>query len=113
MKRLIIILIMFPWATYAQKHDNLQLFGFGNNAPNPALFGGMVMDYSFNPPKLYPQKRKVDISFYSGIGSDSSGHLMFYTNGISIRDTTHNVMLNGDTLNPGPLWQQWKDKYYP
>lgn len=113
MKGFIIILILFPLAAYAQKHDNFQLYGYGNNSPVPALFGGMVVDYSFQPPKFYPQKRKVDISFYSGIGSDSSGHLMFYTNGISIRDTTHNVMLNGDTLNAGTLWLQWKDKYFP
>ena len=114
-KRFKVLLIMgiIPFYCCAQQHDNLQLFGFGNNAPNPALFGGMVVDYSFSPPKFYAQKRKVDISFYSGIGSDSSGHLMFYTNGISIRDTTHNVMLNGDTLNAGTLWLQWKDKYFP
>lgn len=113
MKEFIIIFILLPWAIHAQKHDNFQLYGYGNNSPVPTLFGGMAVDYAFDPPKFYPQKRKVDFSFYSGIGCDSSGQLMFYTNGISIRDTTHNVMLNGDTLNPGPLWQQWKDKYYP
>ena len=114
-KRLIFLLMMgsIPFYCCAQKHDNFQLYGYGNNSPVPALFGGMAVDYSFQPPKFYPQKRKVDFDFYSGIGCDSSGQLIFYTNGISIRDMTHNLMLKGDTLNPGPLWLQWKDNSYP
>ena len=53
------------------------------------------------------------MSFYCGICSDSSGILQFYTNGISIRDKTHERMLNGDTINPGYYWQSYKSKYYP
>lgn len=113
MKGFILIFILFPWAIYAQQHDNLQLFGFGNNAPNPALFGGMIVDYSFSPPKFYAQKRKINFGGFAGIGCDSMGRLLFYSNGISIRDTTHNYMINGDTINPGPIWLNWKDDAYP
>lgn len=38
---------------------------------------------------------------------------MFYTNGISIRDTTHNIMLHGDTINPGQYWLSWQNLSYP
>lgn len=71
------------------------------------------MDFSISPPHIYPQKKKIDFLFYCGVCSDSSGHLAFYTNGISIRDTTHNRMLNGDTLNPGPIWLDWQNFTYP
>ena len=35
--------------------------------------------------------------------SDTTGNLLFYTNGIYIADATHQPMLNGKGLNPGKL----------
>ncbi|MEZ4939981.1 MAG: hypothetical protein R3D58_03875 [Saprospiraceae bacterium] len=51
--------------------------------------------------------------FYCGICADSSGQLLFYSNGISIRDRTHERMLNGDTINPGYYWESYKNFGYP
>lgn len=108
----IAILLLISIQASAQKHDNLLLFGYDNNTTDPR-WGGMVLDFSEMPPKQYPQKRKIDMGFYVITGIDSSGRLLYYTNGISIRDTTHNRMLNGDTINPGPLWEQYKNYDYP
>lgn len=63
------------------------------------------------PPLIYSQKRKTNIDFYCGVCSDSSGVLEFYSNGMAIRDTTHEIMLNGDQLNPGLIWDQWTAAY--
>lgn len=108
----IVVLIVFPIACSAQKHDNIWMWCLYHNSSNP-VFGGMNMDFSHEPPLLYPQKKKIDLAFYCGICSDSSGILSFYTNGISIRDTTHERMMNGDTINPGSIWIDWQDRSYP
>lgn len=99
--------------SFSQKHDNTWIFGYDNAHFNQSNFGGANIDFNYSPPRIYTQKKKIDLWFYCGICSDSSGRLAFYTNGISIRDTTHNIMLNGDTINPGPVWLDWKDKVYP
>ncbi len=103
--------ILFPLLCGAQKHDYNWLFGYYNNIH--ALLGGANINFNTLPPSIYAETKKIDFSFYCGICSDSSGHLAFYTNGISIRDTTHNRMLNGDTLNPGPVWLDWQTRDYP
>lgn len=52
-----------------------------------------------SPLLIYPQKGNTDLAFYCSVCSDSLGVLEFYTNGMAIRDTTHEVMLNGNHLN--------------
>ncbi|MFN0036010.1 MAG: hypothetical protein ACKVUS_13185 [Saprospiraceae bacterium] len=105
------IFIAAPLLCVAQKHDYNWLFGYYNNV-HP-LLGGANINFNTMPPSIYVETKKIDLSFYCGVCSDSSGHLAFYTNGISIRDTTHNRMLNGDTLNPGPIWLDWQNDSYP
>ena len=103
---------LLPFATHAQKHDNFWLWGYNNTSTNPNV-GGVTMNFYNSSPNIYPEKKKVNFGFYCGICSDSSGRLTFYSNGISIRDTTHNIMLNGDTINPGLFWEQYKNSSYP
>ncbi len=97
---------------HAQKHDYNWIFGYSNNSTT-ARFGGANIDFNYSPPVVYPQKKKIDMGFYCGICSDSTGQLLFYTNGISIRDTTHNIMLHGDTINPGQYWLSSQNLSYP
>ena len=97
----------------AQRHDYNWLFGYDNKSFEQTYWGGANLNFKNTPALIYPQKKKIDFDFYCGICSDSTGTLAFYTNGISIRDTTHNIMLNGDTINPGPIWSDWKNRSYP
>ncbi len=99
--------------SFAQKHDYNWIFGYDNASFNTFKWGGANINFNTSPPALYPERKKIDMGFYCGACSDSSGHLAFYTNGISIRDTTHNIMLNGDTINPGPVWNDWQKLSYP
>jgi len=108
-----VILTLLPGIVFSQKHDNIWMFGYDNEHFNLPKFGGVNFDFSTVPPSIYPVKKKIDMAFYCGVCSDSSGVLEFYTNGISIRDTTHNIMLNGNHINPGPVWGQWQNDSYP
>ncbi|MBP6811985.1 MAG: hypothetical protein KA138_10725 [Saprospiraceae bacterium] len=101
-----------PYCCFAQKHDYNWMAGY-DNFSSDLLLGGLNIDFNTDPPTIYPEKKKISFGFYAGVCSDSSGNLAFYTNGISIRDTTHNRMLNGDTINPGPIWLDWQHEYYP
>lgn len=96
----------------AQQHDNIWMWGYESELPHPKL-GGMNMDFHYQPPLMYAQKRKINLGSYCGVCSDSTGHLAFYSNGISIQDTTHNKMMNGDTINPGYIWNNWHNDYFP
>jgi len=109
---LAIVITCLPFLASAQKHDYNWMFGYFNNSTDP-LLGGVNIDFNISPSYIYPDKKKIDQKFYCFVGSDSTGNLAFYTNGISIRDITHNVMLNGDTINPGPFWVQWQNRSYP
>lgn len=114
-KQLFVITIFLFDSSYffAQKHDYNWIFGYDNASFNHPNFGGANINFHFTPASVYPEKKKIDMRFYCGVCSDSSGHLAFYTNGISIRDSTHNIMLNGDTINPGYFWESFKNTSYP
>jgi len=99
-------------ACFAQKHDAISIFGYGN-ASNEAKFGGANIDFNFDPPKIYKQKKKIDVRFHCACCSDSTGKLLFYTNGISIQNGTHNLMANGDSINFSDLWKEFKVDGYP
>ena len=110
------LLVFFQFAClanlFAQKHDSNILFGYFNNSTDP-LLGGATMNFNTPNPKIFAESKKIDIDFYCGVCSDSTGLLQFYTNGISIRDKTHERMLNGDTINPGYYWESYQSFSYP
>ncbi len=96
----------------AQNHDYNWYFGYSNDAQDP-LLGGMTLNFKNSPPTLFAEKKQIDFRIYSCVCSDSTGKALFSTNGISIRNATHGLMENGDTLNPGEIWNSFKNLSYP
>lgn len=92
---------------WAQKHDYIQLFG-SQGCNNHPLAGGVIMNFNETPPKIDTISHRTCLFVYSSVCSDSSGHLAFYTNGLSIHNAAHHLMENGDTINPGLYWQKYK-----
>ncbi len=106
------ILMLSLWivtaSVYAQnfpKYDNVWILGrtanFGNNNGNFQLqFGNdslHVVDY----------ERNFNMSTTNTAMSDSLGNLLFYTNGIDIRNRNDAIMESGDTLVPCQLVQDY------
>ncbi|MBL7826689.1 MAG: hypothetical protein JNJ57_08670 [Saprospiraceae bacterium] len=108
--RCVFVFLLLSTAIFGQKHDYFQFFGYSSNTQ---LWGGATINFHHNPPAIYPEHKNMNFGLYCGICSDSSGVLAFYTNGIAIRDATHHIMAGGDTINPGPVWNQWHDDRYP
>lgn len=97
--------------SFAQNHDYIwQLGAFANNPDT--LFGGTVIDFNEEPPSVYQQDRDMNIDVTMASACDSSGQLQFYTNGISINDATDQIMINGDSLNPGQFANDFASSGY-
>ncbi|MFN0035077.1 MAG: T9SS type A sorting domain-containing protein [Saprospiraceae bacterium] len=121
MKRAFLLLIaslsLLPPALAQLKHDNIWTIGYSDIAPSPSgyPYGGIIMDFSVSPPSFALQDYVVDRP--KATICDKSGQLIAYTDGCRILNRNHQVMLRGDTLNPGnifnifckvtdyPLWQ--------
>lgn len=63
------------------------------------LFGNKVwLDYNTNPPQMKPGSQLNALESASAY-SDTAGNLLLYSNGISIWNSKHNVIINGTGLN--------------
>ena len=77
------------------------------------MTGSLTIDFNFTPPHVFPEKKEIDFTAYAAVCSDSSGQqVLCSTNGISIRNPLQHLMENGDTINPGLLWESGHDAGY-
>ena len=88
----------------AQKHDYNWTIGYNTGNPITSEFGGTVISFNDTPTVAIKTNQKLNFEYYSTACSDSSGSLLFYTNGISIHNYLHQLIENGDTINPGDYW---------
>jgi hypothetical protein len=94
----------------AQKHDYNWVTGYEYNAPDP--FGNMRIDFNYSPPKVVKENLKMNFQSCRGSFSDSSGNLLFYTNGIRIYNKNRQLMDRGDSINPGQVWNNSQEYGY-
>lgn len=89
----------------AQKHDYVWVYGQGKNE-NPLVRIGTI-DFATGEPVFTPRDWEGAFIRFSCSMSDSSGRLIFYTNGCHVYDASGKIMRNGDTLNSPPM-NYWK-----
>ncbi len=81
-------------------HDAVWVLGIGGE--------GVTLDFSddTNTPIIESIIKPFDMFVANTSISDESGLLQFYTNGCHILNSVHEIMENGDSLNPSvfPLW---------
>ncbi len=86
--------LSLSYSAYAQKSDNVWFIG-NNLGSAGAVFrfdnGSMQLD----------TMRNIPITWTNSTICDSSGNLLFYTNGLKIYNGQYQLMENGDSLNPG------------
>ena len=110
MKNKIVLLVILFFSTtlklFAQqsvdaKRDYQWLFGYrysGNIYSN-------LMDFNAKPAKISPVTTKMfDIEETLGQICTKDGKLLLYSLGCDIRDSSHNIIMNGDSLSYGSLW---------
>ncbi len=118
MKRSISLLIFICFVQILlsqQKLDYVWPLGYGPEFHPPTGIdqGGILMNFNDDPPSL---------SLHSFISRsqnasicDTSGNIFAYTEGCNIYNRNHVIMLNGDSLNPGKVFNLFCSSYpsYP
>ncbi|MFN0215219.1 MAG: PKD domain-containing protein [Saprospiraceae bacterium] len=112
---LLYFFICFPCLLCAQvKHDYMWPFGFGEiKIWNGFMQGGTLIDFKPSPPELTLHDFATDYPFASI--SDKDGNLVAFTDGCRIANRNKAMMLNGDSLNPGKVFNSYCDapSFYP
>ena len=100
----ILFLLGLPLFVYGQKHDYVWMFGYDSNQTSgyPGV-EGIIADFNALPVSFDYQVTNMNIFVSNATISDSLGNLLFYTNGCFIAGTGHELMENGDNLNPGEV----------
>ncbi|MBN8679566.1 MAG: T9SS type A sorting domain-containing protein [Chitinophagales bacterium] len=104
---LIITLFAVSLAQAQLKHDYVWPVGYGKKAPSQIghPFGGVIIDFNVAPPSMEVVDYIVDRP--KAAISDKNGQLVAYTDGCRIANRNHQLMLNGDTLNPGTTFNEF------
>ena len=105
---LYLLIISFPVILNAQKQDYNWLFGGDDNV------GLILLDFETEPPSVsLIENPPLEFDLTNAGISDSTGNLLFYTNGIVVVNAQHQVMENGDSLNPGEVAWDFYNEGYP
>ncbi len=94
--------------TYAQKHDENWMWGKGFELQDSAdypLAGNAQSAFPNNIINSWAQYRGMAFKEVSTSMSDAEGNLLFYTNGMRIFDSTSQLIVNGDRINYGQVWE--------
>ncbi len=103
-KYLLVIFLLVSSFTHlsAQQHDNVWLMGRSGIVPDSnSVFALSILNFSQLTPEISFLAEEMDFDVTNSSISDSSGNLLFYTNGAYIADASHQPMENGTGLNPG------------
>lgn len=90
----------------AQKHDFVWVTG-DNNGLTDTTYGGSLIDFNFLPRKVSYNFRDLNFRAANTSICDTSGRLLFYSNGCAIAGADDVLLENGDNINPGPLHDQF------
>jgi hypothetical protein len=115
MRALIFILICSSTSIFSQPlHDIVWLTGYGHLGypPNGLVVGGSILDFKNGGPDI--STVSLATQDVVGIISDRQGNLVAYSDGCKIANKNHHIMLNGDSLSPGKIFNDWCiDSEYP
>lgn len=108
MKNILVYYLLFiALNIHAQKHDYIWQMGTGGTVFNPAS----LINFNYSNDSTYIINRP-NVDRTNASICDSLGNFLFYTNGIQVIDSSYQVMLNGDSLNPGWVADDWSSNGY-
>ena len=111
----IILLVMFLHTTpnNAQvKYDYNWALGHDSNLAD-STFGGTDISFNESQISLTYTFREVNIEQTNVTMSDADGNLLFYSNGCKVFNRNHVLMENGDSINPGEVFDNQCEDAYP
>lgn len=105
---LLFLLSFSGLAAKGQMHDNHWIFGFTFGAGNT---DGTLLHFENGYPQFKQENIGQDYFHYGIVCSDSTGNLLFHTDGRQIRNRHHQIMEGGEVINPGQMWIVFYDGY--
>lgn len=100
--KFLLIFLTLPTIIFAQGRNNFWMSGY-NDSGTGALFGTTNIDFNFPGPLIYKQNRPMNFFQTFSSMTDTSGNLLFYTNGIYISNQNDDTLYNGTDFNTGAL----------
>jgi len=106
MKNIPFILLFFTILLYGQpnqdaKRDYIWMLGYDNNSDTPEI-DGVEFNFNKNPLEISHFYKPIEIFATNASICDENGNLLFYSNGCSIVNGQHDIIV--DTINYGNLW---------
>jgi hypothetical protein len=87
---------------HAQKHDNYMTLGYASTN-GIQIFGGTDINFNSWPPSTSYIFRAINYTYNVSTICNEQGELLFSTNGCFINGSDHQIILNGDNINPGNI----------
>ena len=100
--QLFFVFIFWTLIVNAQKHDNIWLLGYESDLAQEGV-EGIKLDFDGNSLEVYPTDLGFSLDISSAVVSDTAGDLLFYTEGCRIYNKYHQVLENGEGINPGEV----------
>ncbi len=97
---LFLFIFLLSFSIYSQNHDYYWPMGYTTSSPDSSL-GRTVIDFREAPPLVYKEDRELNFGFTMASYCDSTGNVLFYTNGLQVMGRDHEEIENGDHLNTG------------
>ncbi|MCB0552790.1 MAG: T9SS type A sorting domain-containing protein [Phaeodactylibacter sp.] len=86
----------------AQKYDYIWLMGYESDLSMEGI-EGIEFDFNTTTVSISPVSIGASLDISSAIISDSAGNLLFYTDGCRIIGANHQILENGEGINPGEV----------
>src|SRR5512138_1355794 len=93
----ILIICIESEAGFCQGFTNIWQLGYDSDTLPECL-----IDFSSGAAIASTINRPMSFTATNASICDSSGQLLFYTNGVYVANKNHDTLLNGSGLNPGP-----------
>lgn len=91
--------------THAQLSDRLWLGGYAE-FPDVAGYGHFTLRFQDGAVQVQPMPLTFQFESTVAVAADTAGQLLFYANGCAVANRQHEIMPNGQGLNPGSLSDQ-------
>ena len=99
---LINLVVIFP--LFGQKYDHLWLLGYDSgNEPGVEL---NMLDYNGDSVQVLTEAGATGMYVSGSVIADTSGQLLLYSDGCRVINRAHEIVENGDGINPGEVHNQ-------
>ncbi len=92
--------------TFGQQHDFVWIFGEDNGGEDYFIEGNSI-DFRTSPPHLQEEALYLEMHSTMACICDAQGNPQFYTNGCQIANARHQLIENGDGINPGEVHEAY------